>query len=220
MSRKYTRYQAGQKFGKLTLTERMPGGQKWKAVCDCGNTVVFQVSSSQTVCRECSHKRLAEKRTIHGESPDSAKNASRLYGIWLNMKARCTNPNSGNHKDYLDRGIKVCEEWMDYMSFKEWALSHGYRDDLSIDRVDNDGNYCPENCRWATQSEQMRNTRSNHLLTFNGETKTMVEWSEIYGIPYHTLKARINKYGFSTEEALTIPVRLGNNQSLRRKDND
>lgn len=220
MSRKYTRYQEGQRFGKLSLIERMPGGQKWKAVCDCGDTVIFQVSSGQTMCRSCAYKVVAKKNTVHGESPSLGKNASRLYGIWLGMKVRCTNPKAQSHKYYIDRGISVCDEWSDYSVFKEWALSHGYSDNLTIDRIDVNGDYCPENCRWVTQSEQMRNTRKNHCITYMGETKTLAEWSEITGVPYHTLKSRINNYGFSAEEALTLPVKTGNNQSLRRKKDD
>lgn len=151
------------------------------------------------------------------ESPHKGKNATRLYGIWLGMRTRCNNPNHKDFKYYGQRGIKVCDEWNNYLTFKKWSLEHGYADNLTLDRTDSDGDYCPDNCRWVTRIEQGRNRRSNHLLTYNGETKTMTEWSELSGISYGVLKARINSYGFSVEEALTMPVKQGNNQNLRRK---
>lgn len=107
----------------------------------------------------------------------------------------------------------MCKEWDDYEKFKLWALSHGYSDNLTLDRIDNNGNYCPENCRWVTHREQMRNTRNNHLLTYNGQTKTMAEWAECMGIKYHTLKRRINAYGWSTESALTTQIRGSANEN-------
>ena len=110
----------------------------------------------------------------------------------------------------------MCEEWNDYGVFKSWAMKSGYSENLSLDRIDVNGNYEPDNCRWATQKEQANNrstnkkiilinrenTRKNHFITFRGETKTMVEWSEITGIKYHTLKNRINNYGWDIGRAL------------------
>lgn len=125
---------------------------------------------------------------------------------WEAMKRRCTCPTLDCYKLYGGRGITYTPEWDDYLVFKEWALSNGYSDLLTLDRIDVNGNYEPSNCRWATQSEQMRNTRANHWLTYQGETKTLVEWAEIYHIPYHTLKNRINRYHYTVEDALTKPV--------------
>ena len=158
------------------------------------------------------------KRKIHMESPHHGKNATRLYGIWLGMRARCNIPNYHDYKYYGLRGIKVCDEWNDYLAFKEWAINNGYADNLTLDRIDVNSNYCPGNCRWATKTEQGNNRRNNHLLTYNGETKTLKEWSDVSGIPYSTLKRRINVYGFTVKEALTLPVKMGNNQNLRGGD--
>jgi hypothetical protein len=122
------------------------------------------------------------------------------------MRSRCYNPRNKKYKDYGGRGVSICEDWNNFLNFKKWAEANGFANNLTIDRIDNNGSYCQENCRWITQKEQMRNTRTNHFLTYNGVTKTMAEWSEITGIKYHTLKQRINKYGYSVERALTEPV--------------
>lgn len=217
--RQYIRRSVGDRIGNLTLVERCEGGHLWLARCDCGEMVKFQVSSGQKMCATCSRKRMAEAKRIHGEAPDTNKNASRLYRIWLSMRQRCKNEKATGYKGYGAIGVTVCEEWSDYMTFKSWAMANGYADDLSIDRIDYDGNYCPENCRWATDKQQANNRRNNHLLTFDGRTATLAEWSESTGIPYSTLKRRVNNYGFSVEEALTLPVRKGSNQNLRGGQN-
>lgn len=217
MSRKYQKRYAGDRIGDLTLLGRIKGGRLWKARCSCGNEVIFQPSSGQTACAKCSRKRAGLNMTVHGESPKPGKNASRLYRIWTGMRTRCRNPHNHSYELYGGRGIKVCEEWDIYTVFRDWALSNGYSDNLSIDRIDVDGDYSPDNCRWATQSEQMRNIRKNHKIVFEGEEKTMAEWAEVTGISYDVLKNRINKYGFSPYEALTLPVRLGNNRKLRER---
>ena len=203
IARKYNRYTPGQRFGKLTLTERVDKGRKWLAVCDCGNMVKIQVSNGQTMCKECSDKSRSAAKIVHGEAPHPGRSATRLYRIWLAMRSRCNNPNMEQYRNYGGRGIRVCKDWDDYIVFKNWAIENGYNDQLSIDRVDVDGNYCPENCRWATPAEQSRNTRANRMITFRGETKTITDWSLITGIPYKTIRKRLEKYGLSVEEALS-----------------
>lgn len=207
MERKqYTKRKAGDCVNGAILVERV-NGRLWKMRCSCGECFVAQPSDSKGVCRKCAMEKLSAERTKHGESPRQGKrNASKLYSVWLNMRSRCYNPKNKKYKDYGGRGISICSYWDDFLNFKRWSLENGFDESLTIDRIDNNGNYCPENCRWINQKEQMRNTRVNHLLTYNGETKTMVEWSEITGIKYHTLKQRINKYGYSVERALTEPV--------------
>ena len=141
-------------------------------------------------------------RKSHGKQP------ARLYRIWSNMIQRCTNPKVDNYNFYGGRGIKVCEEWReDFVSFRNWALSNGYTDYLTLDRIDNDGNYEPSNCRWETHLNQCNNTRRNHLITFQEETHTIAEWARIVGMKVDTLERRINVCGWSAEKALTTNVR-------------
>lgn len=221
MARDYKRRTAGDVIGvgKAELVERVDT-RLWKMRCTCGAMFIGQPSESKGFCRACAYMYVANKRVKHGESPNHGKKASRLYTIWANMRSRCNNPNAQSYAYYGARGIKVCPKWDEYSEFKKWAHATGYSDDLSIDRIDTDGDYTPENCRWATHKEQMNNTRRNHLLEYGGESMTMKAWSERTGIPYHTLKHRINTYGFTTEEALTRTVSTGNNQTLRRRFHD
>lgn len=144
--------------------------------------------------------RLFEKennRYKHGQY------GSRLYETWQTMKKRCSNPNNRQYHLYGGRGIIVCDEWRnDFQAFYDWAMSHGYADDLTIDRIDVNGNYEPSNCRWATMKEQQNNRRNNHLITYNGETKTLKQWSEKIGIDWGVLYSRLKK-GWSIEKSLT-----------------
>ena len=204
--RPYTHRHVGDNVNGAILLRKI-NHQLWEMRCQCGNVFIAQPSDTSGMCKECALKLISQKKRIHGESPDTDKNASRLYGIWLGMKTRCNNHKVDSYRLYGGRGIKVCEEWNDYLTFKKWALDNGYSDELSIDRIDNDGDYCPQNCKWSTLIEQANNRRANHYLTFNGETKTMAQWAKIMGIKYHTLKYRINKYGWSAERALTTPVK-------------
>ena len=119
------------------------------------------------------------------------------------MKARCYNPLSDNYNNYGSRGITVCDEWKNnFQNFYDWAVKNGYRDDLSIDRIDNDKGYFPENCRWETPKGQQRNKRNNRLLTRNGETHCLAEWAEITGINRSTISDRIDKMGWTVEKPL------------------
>ena len=126
------------------------------------------------------------RHKIHGDTT----RISRLYRIWANMKARCGNPNNDRFHDYGARGITVCDEWDDYLTFKRWAMSNGYEDHLTIDRVDNDKGYSPDNCRWVNRYTQQNNMRSNTIIHYGGESHTLAEWSRIFDIPYHTLVTR------------------------------
>ena len=110
------------------------------------------------------------------------------------MRERCYDKNSKPFKNYGGRGISICDEWKnDFAAFRDWALANGYREDLSIDRIDVNGNYCPENCRWITLEDQQRNKRTVKPITWNGETHFLPEWAEITGIKYGTLWKRLHE---------------------------
>lgn len=120
------------------------------------------------------------------------------------MKSRCYNPKDISYKNYGAKGISICEEWKSLNNFYDWAMSNGYREGLSIDRIDGNKNYCPENCRWATQYEQSNNRCNNHLLTYNGKTQTIRQWSDETGIEWYTINNRLSR-GWSIERTLTEP---------------
>ena len=135
---------------------------------------------------------------------------TRLYHIWNGLNGRCNNPNNKDYPDYGGRGIKVCQEWRTADNFFKWAKESGYADDLSIDRIDNNKDYCPTNCRWMPMSKQQRNKRNNKLIEFNGETHCIAEWAEITGIASQTINSRL-RYGWTIDEALTIKPSHKNN---------
>ena len=130
---------------------------------------------------------------------------SRLYRIWGHMKNRCIATKGSEYRNYASRGITVCDEWKnDFLTFYNWAMANGYSDNLSIDRINNDKGYYPDNCRWATAKQQVNNTRINHRITFNGETHTVSEWAQILNVSTMSIFRRLYM-GWSEEEALTIP---------------
>lgn len=141
---------------------------------------------------------------------------TRLYSIWIDMKKRCYNQKNNRYANYGGRGISVCDEWLhNFSAFNEWAMANGYAENLTIDRIDVNGNYEPSNCRWATIKEQQRNTTRNRFITVNGETRTMSEWAEITGISVDVIKDRLNKLHWTEEEAVTIPtMRMGGKRWL------
>lgn len=201
---------AGQRFGKLVAIERVnKKGERprWLCKCDCGNTKIvpsgalLRGSSNSCGC-------LVKEKNISRSTTHNGSN-SRLYQVWVNMTRRCENQSSDAYKNYGGRGISICEEWKDFSKFREWAISTGYDETAkhgvcTIDRIDVNGDYAPENCRWATAKTQCRNKRGNRFLELNGERKTVAEWSEITGIKYNTLLRRINA-GWSVERALKTP---------------
>lgn len=199
----------GQRFGRLVVKgyshSNKHGRAVWNCVCDCGNiSAVVGGALLRGTTKSCGCHRndaVAKLKLKHG------KCGTRLYGIWMAMQSRCNNINFIEYDRYGGRGIAVCEEWQSFEPFYEWAIANGYRDNLTIERKNNDGNYCPENCRWATYKEQANNTSRNHFLTLNGETHTMVEWSEITGISYHNIRNRVNNLKWSVEKALTTPTK-------------
>lgn len=131
------------------------------------------------------------------------------------MRFRCNSKTSNRYSLYGGRGIKVCEEWdKSFQAFKEWSLQNGYADNLTIDRIDVNGDYCPENCRWIPPEAQGRNKRTNRLLTHNGKIHTLAEWAIITGLNEETLRSRLSR-GWSVEKALTTPVKVWVNNEQR-----
>lgn len=139
---------------------------------------------------------------------------TRLGRIHHNMKTRCTNPNYDKYQYYGGKGISVCDEWMkSYDAFEEWALSHGYNDTLTLERVDTNGNYCPDNCRWASIKEQANNRSTNHFLTYNGKTQTIQQWAEETGMSRTCLEQRVSA-GWPVDRIFTEPHHNTNCQRL------
>ena len=174
----------------------------WLCKCDCGNECVVsgsQLKKDGTKSCGCYQKETYGKHAItHGMTK------TKLYKRWNSMKQRCQNPNEARYADYGGRGISVCEEWEDFEGFKKWAMENGYEEHLSIDRIDNDGDYCPENCRWVPMSVQAWNKRTTTRITYNGETHSLNGWSKKTGLPPSTIRARIDKR-WDIKDALTVP---------------
>lgn len=146
-------------------------------------------------------KRKQRKHEKHGMY------GTKLYKTWNNMISRCYCPSFQRFYNYGGRGITVCEEWRNsFVAFMNWAFANGYEEHLTLDRINNDGNYEPSNCRWITNKEQQYNKRSNRYVTYNGKTLTVKEWSDITGINQRTLGLRLDK-GWSAEQALTKGVK-------------
>ena len=199
-----TRDLTGQKFGRVTAIKRIdePGQSKWICVCDCGKKIVAASNNllrgNTNSCGCYQRERTSKAKRIHGERK------TRLYTIWVDMRARCSRKSEPSYKNYGERGISVCKEWNDsFLKFKEWAIENGYSEDLTIDRIDVNGNYCPENCRWATAKEQANNKRTNLYITINGTTHTATEWCEINGIKYSTAMRRRQR-GWPLEKAVSF----------------
>lgn len=190
----------GQKFGKLTVIKRV-GNDKfglplWECECECGSIAIVsgqRLREGRTKSCGCFKK---EAITKHGMTN------TRLHRIWSNMRARCNNPNRREYKYYGQKGIEICNEWNDFTTFYEWAINNGYKEGLTLDRIDVNGNYEPLNCRWTTAKEQGNNRSNNHLITYNGETKTVTQWAEERNINHDTLYSRINRAHWDIGKAL------------------
>ena len=159
----------GQKFGRLTVIAYdglINKKARWQCKCECGKFLTItseQLRNGESRSCGCLQKEIARKNhTTHGMAADSkTKRCKRLYNCWAQMIQRCTNPNKQRWKHYGGRGIRVCKEWREFIPFMNWALANGYRDDLTIDRIDVNGNYEPSNCRWATWKEQAKNKQNS-----------------------------------------------------------
>lgn len=196
----------GMKSGRLTALHKdghdKYGHPLWLCECECGDTArVLTASILHNKTKSCG---CYYADTRHEVAKTHGSTYTRLYKIWAGIHRRCDNPNSKDWKYYGGKGVSVCDEWKDYRNFEKWAIESGYSDALSIDRIDSNHDYCPENCRWADKYQQMNNTSKNHFITINGETHTIAEWSRIRGISLSTIFYRL-KAGWDEDLAIIAP---------------
>lgn len=168
--------------------------------------MLFRLWGRTQSCGCAQRDSVQTSHVTHGGAHEGAR--EQLHRVWTGIKGRCNNPNNTAYGNYGGRGITVCLEWLhDYAAFRAWALDSGYERHLDIDRIDNDSSYSPENCRWVTRSENLRNRRSNRVLTAWGESKVMTTWFEDPRcvVKGNTVVSRL-RYGWSVEDALSLPV--------------
>jgi hypothetical protein len=196
----------GLRYGRLLVIRQMPRNSKfirWECLCDCGNytyPITSQLNSNN--CRSCGclqKDKAKEHNTRHGMTNTSE------FGIWYTMKRRCNDPKVKNYNIYGGRGIKVCNRWME--CFENFYEDMGPRpsEEHSIERLDTNGNYCPENCIWGTEEIQSRNRRNNVKVTINGVTKLMIDWAKDYGVDESLVRSRRAKGWSLNETIFTVP---------------
>lgn len=195
----------GQKFNYLTVEKRLEnaigGISVWLCKCDCGNYTKVRGSNLKNgAVKSCGCLKHIPYTKTHGMTN------TRLYHLWHAMKNRCNNPKVQSYKRYGGRGISVCEQWeKSFISFYEWAINNGYSEDLSIDRIDNNGNYCPENCRWIPLKEQCNNRKTNIVFEYNGEKHNLMQWCKLLDLDYKFIHSRIYRLKWDFERAITTP---------------
>ncbi len=206
---------AGMKFGKLTVIELVksecaPGKRKrrkWLCQCECGNEVIVvadNLLSGHTLSCGCLQKERARNCLLTHSSSNT-----RLYAVWCSMRARCNNPNSTYYHRYGGRGITVCQEWNEsFESFQNWALTNGYdeeakRGECTIDRIDNNQGYSPDNCRWVAQRIQMNNVSYNHRVKCNGEDHTIAEWARLLDTNPSNLRGKLERANWDLSKIIT-----------------
>lgn len=214
----------GNTYGLLRVEKRAEnagGRTAWNVVCQCEKKTRFAVTGNSLQrgnTKSCGCTRAISLAKLNKERRTHYQTRTRLYRLWGTIKARCNRETHSSYKNYGGRGIKVCEEWSrSFESFRDWAHDNGYYEDLgksgrnkmTIERIDNNGDYEPSNCRWATNLEQMNNKRDNVYYTINNETKTLTEWSRITGVKSGTIYKRIRN-GWLPERAITEPPQKRN----------
>lgn len=197
---------SGTRFGRLVavaLVERDEDRNNhiWRFACDCGATTdkrIKNVSSGHTRSCGCLHRDITTARNyVHGFT----KSEFAAYRSWKDMRGRCRNPKNSDYKDYGGRGISVCERWEDFAAF---LADMGSRPDrTTLDRIDVNGDYTPENCRWANAKQQANNKRSNHLIEMNGETRTLQSWCTQFGLEPSKVRYRL-KRGWPLVKAFSL----------------
>lgn len=221
----------GKTFGQLTVLERAPckfdkNGKKvpmWLCICSCGNKVIARQDCLLHGRKfSCGCNKGDRGKNFLKYLPEICRDKNgkitRLYRIYTKMKSRCYNPNENNYKWYGAKGIKVCEEWKtNYENFYNWAISSGYNDSLTIDRIDISKDYCPENCRWILQSEQSHNLSSNKIIEYDGKSLCYAQWEKLLGFCAGTISRRIKK-GWTEIEAITTPIKNKKGELIMTND--
>jgi len=198
----------GKIFGRLNVLN-FAGRNKqydslWDCVCECGNKVKVRggvLKNGHTKSCGCLQRDRASKaKTTHGLSGE------KLYKVWGAIKERCYNPNNRSFKDYGFRGIKMCSQWKtSFKKFYNWAIENGYKEGLTIERHNVNGNYTPKNCGWIPKKDQSKNRTNSVRIEYNGDSKTSTEWSEITNIPSQVITQRVRR-GWSSERTLTTKI--------------
>lgn len=191
----------GKKFGKLEVIGVHDTGSRktyYVCQCDCGNIKVVRADALISgATKSCGCIKKEQDKINLSANHKHKMSGTRIYETWQDMKRRCYNKQNARYDRYGGRGITVCDEWLNnFQSFYDWAISNGYSDDLTIDRIDNDGNYEPSNCRWSTAKEQCNNRGSNINITIGNATKSLMRWCEIFNVDYKKVYARYKRNGY------------------------
>lgn len=209
----------GKKFNRLTVLERVESKNKktlWKCKCDCGNiTIVETYNLRHGSTKSCGCYYKEQKNKFYQDCITHNKTHTRLYVVWAGMKQRCYCKTSLHYKIYGGRGITICDEWLGcdgFQNFYNWSMKNGYRDTgtkrnkITIDRIDVNKGYSPDNCRWVDYYVQANNKTDNRFIEYNGKVKTITEWCRLLNLNYPVIDHRVRKLGIPLEKAITMPL--------------
>lgn len=197
----------GKRFGRLTVEYRDTNPRRWICTCDCGKTVSVRADHLKDghvrSCGCLSSESSKARMETHGMSK------MKIYKVWTGMKQRCFNPKASEYERYGGRGIAVCDEWKDdFQNFYEWAIKSGYSEGLSIDRINNNKGYSPDNCQWATNYQQSRNTSRTKIIKIGGKKVALKDFCNMVGAPYNMVVRRLLR-GWELYDAITVPAMNG-----------
>lgn len=201
----------GQKFGRLTVIKRYENNIQnkkvlWECKCDCGKSTIVQGGNLRNGHTRSCGCLIPDSYVIKHGMTDT-----RLFHIWNGMKARCYRKSAEQYKNYGGRGITICDEWLGdngFINFYNWSIGNGYKDDLTIDRIDNNKGYSPDNCRWVSRKIQSLNRRNTLFFTYNGKTKPLIQWCEEYNMDYRFVWQRIFVLNWDFEKAISTPKKI------------